>query len=437
MTDRPATPRSPGPRVWCFTTYFAEGLPYTIVRIVTAVFYTDIGMKERYLGYLNFLALPWNLKFLWAPLVDIFGSKRGWMIALQGAITLLLTAIAAINLLAPAAGATEAQLTVLTALFVLLAVVSASNDIAIDGYYLEGLRDPGEQAAYTGYRVFAYRLAMVAGRSGLVAVAAWAATSGRTSGKHAPWAVAFGAAAAVVGATTLFHAWRLPRFEAARAGARRTVREVAGEFGRAFRSYARQERFAVVLAFIILYRIGDEVLFSMVTPFLMRGLGVTKGQYAWIAGIVGAAGAVAGTALGGIWIRRTGLRKAIWPLTLLMNLNIGAYIWLAWASPAPTTTLGLLTIAAVHGYEQVAAGLGTAVLVVYLLRTCRPEFKASHYAIGSAIMSIPSTLFGGFGGLIVERIGYLGLFVLAFAVSIPSMLLLFVVPIRDESGAAG
>jgi PAT family beta-lactamase induction signal transducer AmpG len=422
----------PGPRVWCFTTYFAEGFPYTIVRIVTSVFYTDIGMKERYLGYLNFLAIPWNLKFLWAPLVDIFGSKRGWMLAFQGAITVVLGAIAAVNLVAPASGASEFQLAFLSLAFVLLAFVSASNDIAIDGYYMEGLRDPGEQAAYTGYRVLAYRVAMIAGRSGIVAVAAWAAARMAGAGPHAPWAVAFGVAALAMGATTAFHAWKLPRFEVARAAAGRTARGTIAEFGRAFASYARQDRFALVLAFIVLYRIGDEILFSMVTPFLMRGLGVTKSQYAWIAGIVGALGAIAGTTIGGLWIKRYGLKRSIWPLTLLMNLNIWAYIWLAWRAPSPATTLGLLTIAFVHGYEQVASGLGNAVLVVYLLRTCKAEFKASHYAIGSAIMSLAATLFGGFGGVIVERIGYLGLFLLGFAASVPSMLLLFWVPIRGD-----
>jgi len=422
----------PAPRVWCFTTYFAEGFPYTIVRIVTSVFYTDIGMKERYLGYLNFLAIPWNLKFLWAPLVDIFGSKRGWMLGFQGAITLVLASIAAVNLMAPAAGASEGQLALLSLAFVLLAFVSASNDIAIDGYYMEGLRDPGDQAAYTGYRVFAYRIAMIAARSGIVAVAAWAAARMVGAGPHAPWAVAFGVSALLMGATTLFHAWKLPRFEAAREGAGRTAREALAEFGRAFASYARQERFALVLAFIILYRIGDEILFSMVTPFLMRGLGVSKSQYAWIAGIVGALGAIAGVTIGGLWIKRHGLKRSIWPLTLLMNLNIWAYIWLAWRAPSPETTTGLLTIAFVHGYEQVASGLGNAVLVVYLLRTCKPEFKASHYAIGSAIMSLTATIFGGFGGVIVERIGYLGLFLLGFAASVPSMLLLFWVPIRED-----
>ena len=175
-----------------------------------------------------------------------------------------------------------------------------------------------------------------------------------------------------------------------------------------------------------------EILFSMATPFLMRELAITKAQYSWIGGIVGAAATVAGAMIGGYWIKLWGLRRAIWPLTILMNFNIWAYIWLAWARPSPATTTGVAEIAFVHGYEQLAAGLGSAALLIFLLRTCKPGFTASHYAIGSAIMSLGSTVVGGFGGRIVEQVGYLNLFLIAFLASLPSMLLLIWVPLRDE-----
>src|SRR6185503_12863075 len=120
----------------------------------------------------------------------------------------------------------------------------------------------------------------------------------------------------------------------------------------------------------------------------------------------------------------------------LMNFNIWAYIWLAYARPDPTTTRGIATIAFVHGYEQLAAALGNAVLLVYLLGTCKPEFKASHYAVGSAIMSIPSRLIGGFGGWLVGSFGYPKFFLLGFLLSLPSMLLLFWVPIKEGGHTA-
>lgn len=419
------------PATWVFSTYFAEGLPYGIIRLMSSAFFTDVGLKERYLGYLNFLGIPWNLKFLWAPLVDLIGTKRTWMIVLQALLSLATAGVAAFCLVVSPVPGAMPSLAPVAALFVVLAFLSATNDVAIDGYFQDGIVDPGEQAAWTGYRVFAYRIALILARSGFIGIAAFAAARLAGAGAFVPWAYAFGAAAVSMGCATLYHLAKAPRFEAERQR-RRPWREVLREYGRAFATYAKQERFPIVVLFIVFYKVGDEILFSMNTPFLMRELGVTKGQFAWLSGILGALGAVAGTTFGGIWIRRVGLRRAIWPLTILMNFNIWAYIWLAWEKPAAADPAGLLTIAAVHFYEQIAAGLGSAVLTVFILRTCQPEYKASHFAVGTAIMSLFSTFFGGFGGLIVEAIGYLDMFLLAFFASIPSMLFLFFVPVRDR-----
>ena len=420
------------PGVWVFSTYLAEGLPYAIIRILSSVFFTDIGLKERYIGYLNFLGIPWNLKFLWAPFLDIIGKKRTWMIAVQAGISLLIIGVSYCCFIATHQTDAGLILAIIAGTFVVLAFLSATNDIAIDGYYMEGLTDPKEQAAYTGYRVFAYRLAVILVRSGFVALAAFAAARLGGADKYRPWGYAFGAAAVTMLLVTLFHTWQLPRFEKDRPQAVRSFSGITRDFGRAFSTYFEQEKVALVIIFIITYKIGDEILFSMGTPFLMRELGVTKAQLSWLGGILGALGAIAGTSIGGIWIKKKGLKKAIWPLTILMNFNIWAYVWLAWSLPSAATHFGLAVIAAVHCYEQMAAGLGNAVLIVYILRTCKPEFKASHYAVGSAVMSIFSTFFGGFGGVIVEHMGYLNMFLIAFGASIPAMLLMFWVPIREE-----
>ncbi len=420
------------PGVWVFSTYLAEGLPYSIIRILSSVFFTDIGLKERYIGYLNFLGIPWNLKFLWAPFLDILGTKRTWMIAVQAIITVFIIGISYGCFIAARLTDPGWILALISGTFVLLAFLSATNDIAIDGYYMEGLTDPKEQAAYTGYRVFAYRMAVILVRSGFVALAAYAAASLGGADRYRPWGYAFGAAAATMLLLTLFHIWQLPRFEKDRLPGTRSFSQISREFGRAFSTYFDQERVALVIIFIITYKIGDEILFSMGTPFLMRELGVTKAQLSWLSGILGALGAIAGTSIGGLLIKKKGLKKTIWPLTILMNFNIWAYVWLAWSLPSASTPSGLAAIAVVHCYEQMAAGLGNAVLIVFILRTCKPEFKASHYAVGSAIMSLFSTFFGGFGGVMVEKMGYLNLFILAFLTSIPAMLLMFWVPIKEK-----
>lgn len=479
MADKDTLARNP--KVWCFTTYFAEGLPYMIVRSMTSVFFTDIGMKTRYLGYLNFLGIPWNLKFLWAPFVEIFGRKRSWMIVVQILITLLTLAVAGICVLAARSPDPSLSTSVLVALFIVMAFIAATNDIAIDGYYMEGIADPKEQAAYTGYRVFAYRMSIIFVKYGLVSIAGFTAKSLSTGGEYIGWAWAFFVAGVTMGLFTLYHIVALPRFEVAIKSVK-SVQSVAIEFINSFATYLDistqkskvalssslgisvlafvicnmithqivlsfafallamlaplliQARGAVAISliFIIFYKIGDEILFSMGTPFLMRELHVSLKQIGLMAGVVGAFGSIAGTSIGGIWIKKTGLKKAIWPLTIIMNFNIWAYVWLAWAKPDASSMAGIMTIGAVYCYEQIAAGLGNAVLIVFILRTCKPQFKAAHYAIGSAFMSLFSTIFGGFGGVIVERMGYLNLFILSFLASIPAMALMFAVKIEED-----
>jgi PAT family beta-lactamase induction signal transducer AmpG len=352
---------------------------------------------------------------------------------------------------------------------------------------MEGITDPKQQAAYTGFRVMAYRLSMILARFGIILAVAQVAQTAFDGDLHAAWGCGFAAGALVMAVLTMLHLLKLPRFQQARTRVIGT-REAARDFLSSFASYLEVSRrrslialvsapalglllcpilllfglpivqavtyafafmllallaqarpaIALSLAFIMFYKIGDEIIFSMGTPFLKRFLLVDNTQLAWMSGLLGLVGSIVGTTIGGLWIKRTGLRRAIWPLTLLMNINILAYVWLAWEHPVAndsqgvTDLAGLLVICVVYTIEQIAAGLGNAVLIVYILRTCKPEFKAGHYAIGSAFMSVFSALFGGMGGVIVEAVGYLWLFIIGLLASIPSMALLFFVHIKDD-----
>lgn len=427
-----APPENPRRNIpWVTTTYFAEGLPYMIVRILSGVFFTQLGVKERYLGYLNYLGLPWNIKFLWAPLVDGWGTKRGWQIALQGILAVLTGVVALLSHFAASAEG-GAYLELIAGVFVLMAIVAATNDIAIDGYYLEAIPKREDQALLSGYRVLAYRMSMVFARSGLVAFAAWAMSSATAGTAYHAWALAFSVGAGVLATLAVGHVFLLPRVGT-------PVGDVESQFAKAkrvfvegFLTYLAQPKVSLVLAFIVLYKMGDELLFSMVTPFMLRELKITGEQYAWIAGIVGAAGTIIGAMWGGYLIKKMGLRKAMWPLTIAMNLNIWLYVWLSVAKPDPSTFSGISLIATIHGIEQIAAGLGSAALLVFLLTTCSQQYKATHYAVGSAIMSIPGTLVGGQAGAIVEAIGYTNLYILAFVAALPGMALIPFVPMREE-----
>jgi len=392
-----------------------------VVRFISTVFFTDLGVREALLGFINFFGIPWNLKFLWAPFLDIFQTKRTWMLRMQAAITIAIFAIACFAGFVQS-GIDGSMLKGAAFLFVTLAFLSATNDIAIDAYYMEGLTDKGDQAAYSGLRIMAYRIAVIYARTVLVAIAG-----------VANWFWGFTAGSLTMGALFLVHAFFLPRFEKERQGDGRTLREKLSQFGDAFLTYLRQDRMAIVLPFIIAYPLGDQLLFAMSTPFLMRELGVTKLQIAWLGGLVGAVSAIVGALIGSWWIKKVSLRRAIWPIVLIMNLNIWAYVFLAWYRPSAATTNGLALIAIIHGYENISAGLGNVALMIYLMRLCLPQFKAAHFAIGSAIMSLGANIIGGFSGIIVEHFGYVNLFIMGFFASIPSMILLFLIPLHENS----
>ncbi len=419
-----------------------------LVRYLSSVYLTDIGLKEAYLGFVNFLGIPWNFKFLWAPAVDLFSTRRKWLLWVELLLTFGFAVVALLAVFGPeavksgpvggaaadmAAGAgglvrsasqamaVKATITVL----VMLAFLSATHDIAIDGFYMEAISDPGEQAGYTGLRVLTYRLAVIFVKSVMVALA------GAVS-----WSAGWAGGVVALGLLWAFHSFYLPRPDTP-ARTDTSFGAVARDYGRAFTTWLAQPHAVLILAFVILYKMGDEVLFSMNTPFLMRELGVTKFQLSWVSGVFGTVASIAGSLISAWAIKKWGLRRAIWPLTLAMNLNIWAYIWLAWALPAPGTPTGIAVIAGVHAYEQFAAGLGNAVLVVFIMRTCSAEFKAAHYAIASAVASVGGTLFGGFGGIFVENFGYLNLYLLAFGATLPGMALLGFLRHGKRGRAAG
>jgi PAT family beta-lactamase induction signal transducer AmpG len=406
-----------------------------IVRVLSGLFFTEIGVKERYIGYLNYLGLPWNLKFLWAPLLDGWFSKRAWQVALQLLLGVCTCLVGMLSYFAAGMADQSTYLQIIAVMFIVMAFLSATNDTAIDGFYLEALPSRRDQAAFSGYRVLAYRLAMVFVRSGIVAFVAWMGYGMGGSDKWSAWSAGFllcGVTLLLVGGLHYVYLPMVTHEPAEAGGSDSRLDKARRMFVEGFTSYVQQPSVGLVLAFIVLYKMGDEIMFSMVTPFMRRELAITTEQYAWIGGIVGAAGAILGAMAGGYWIKRVGLKRALWPLTLIMNLNIWLFVWLSVTKPDPATWQGISVIAAIHGVEQIAAGLGSAALLVYLLTTCSQQYKATHYAVGSAIMSIPATFLGGNAGLFVERYGYTWLYVVAFVASIPGMMLIPFVPIREE-----
>lgn len=484
------------PHVWAFTTYFAEGFPYTLIRIVSSVFFRDMKVSLEAIGLTSLFGLPWVLKFLWGPQIDQFGTKRRWLLNTQGLLVLLFLVVA---LLTP-----FPQMIQYIALFLFGgSIIAATHDMAIDGYYMEAL-DKKDQARFVGYRVMAYRIAMMTG-TGIVV----------TIGAVSSWRLAYLSAAAMLGLLFIYHFFLLPRVETPR----RPIHQCLGPlvhpkrsvmlvlavlmilavrwslscgwyenlknhlpflgritvsgwvgvalllllalmalfrnrikqslfndpeafYSRAFLAYMDRGKMGVALAFIILMRTGESMLASMVSPFLVD-LGV-KVHYGWISGGVGLPFSIVGAMLGGWFIARYGLRKTIWPFLLAQNLTNVIYMALALglngyvtmntgaAVPEPIGPFNLFLVASVHAFDQFAGGLGTAVLITFLMRTCLAEFKAAHYAIGTGLMNISGVLSGVMSGFLAQWLGYGWFFGISFVASAPGMALIFFTPFLDE-----
>ena len=407
-------------RTWVSTTYFAQGLPFMLINFLFAAYLTDIGVKEAWIGYLNYFGLAWSLKFLWAPAVDCWGTKRRWLLVVEGALVVgfgLLTLLLVDGPRTAAAANGSGLLQAAIATLAVLAVFAATHDIAIDGYYMEAITDPGEQAAYTGLRSLAFQIAKLFVRSALLALTGWIG-----------WHWGFGVGAIALAILWIFHAIVLPRVEIARTH-RTSMPDAMRGFGRAFLSYLSQPGVPLVLALLVTYKLGDQLMFALNTTFLMREVGVSKSDLAWIGGILGSAALTSGSLASAWAIQKYGWRRTVWPLTLGMNLNIWLYVWLAWsvarAKVDPSHAApGLPVVAFVYSFEQFAGGLGASALIVFALRTCNPGFKAAHYAIATALTSLGGATLGARAGEIVEHIGYTRLFLLSFSVAIPSMLIL-------------
>ncbi|WP_437309413.1 MFS transporter [Sorangium sp. So ce388] len=388
--------------LWISSTYFAEGLPYAIAHKVAGEFFTAAGASLEIIGLVSLYGLPWNLKFLWSPLVDLHGSSRRWLVGAEIALAVILLGLAA--------AADSGALGLVAALFGLVAVAAATHDIAVDGFYLQAL-DKDAQAAFSGLRVGAYRLALLAGAL-LVAFAGWAS-----------FGASFAVAAALLALLAGAHGVGLPR-PAAAARPEAAPGAAAGlrRYAEPFRAFLRQPGIASSLAFILCYRAGDALMFAMSSP-LLKSLGLDTAARGNVGGI-GTVASIAGSTLGGVLIKRWGLARTIFPIAVAQSLAILLYVALAWSRPALPWIVALVTL------EQFIAGVGTAVLVVFLMRRCVDGYKSSHFAIGSALMSVSATFAGSVSGYLAARAGFTAFFAIAFAASLPGVVLSRWVP-RD------
>jgi len=400
--------------VWIVTSYLGEGLPWSVMHQMVTEYLTSIHASLEQIGSTSLLHLGTTLKPIWSPIVDVYGSKRAWMIAMQAALGVAMATLAVF--------AGGESLRIVWVILAGMSVLSAAHDIACDGAYMLGL-DARERALHSGTRQAAFRAAMILGGSGLVWLAGYAGS----------WRLAFGVAGGIMATLALANAFVLPYASAPRPASTPALPAPGGPPTRAFEgptfesrfleaytSFLTQPQAVRVLAFMLLYKIGDVMMFAMSKP-LLRDLGVSTAERGIING-VGTGVFVFGSFVGGIVIARRGLEKTLIPLTYFQNLCIPLYAGMALLRPPIEGIVAVVVI------EQFASAVGTAANMVFLMQRCRGTFSASHYAFATALVGLMSTFSGTASGWIDARVGHPWFFMIAFLCSVPAMGLALVVP---------
>ncbi len=396
---------------WVPVLYFTQGLPYVMVVTVSVIMYKRLGISNADIGlYTSWLYLPWVLKPLWSPFVDLKSTKRKWFLGMQ---VLVAIALLGVGLSIP----TNLFFITTLACFWMAAFASATNDIASDGYYMIGLSEK-KQSFFVGLRSTFYRLAMVTGE-GLIIVGAGFLERYYGDNSKA-WSITMVCTAVLMLLLAVSNFFVTPKFESSAA----IKKEKPTSFSQVFISFFKKPHIGIALAFILTYRLGESQLVKMVSPFLLDhpkdgGLGYSTEALGTIFGTVGVIMLSVGGILGGILISRDGLKK--WMLPMILSLNIPNALY---AILALTKTTNIIAVVATVVFEKFGYGFGFAAFLIYLIYIAEGTSKTSHYAIATGFMGLGMMLPGMLSGFIQEWLGYGGFFVWVLIAGLPALFLL-------------
>lgn len=406
------------PWAWIPTLYFAEGLPYVAVMTVAVIMYKRLGLSNTEIAlYTSWLYLPWVIKPLWSPFVDLIKTKRAWIVAMQAFIA---AGFAGIAFFIP----TDYYVQVTLAFFWLLAFSSATHDIAADGFYMLGLTS-GEQSFFVGIRNIFYRFASIFGQGILVMFAGWmeiGAIHPSTKGNiPLAWSITFYLLAAIFIGLFLYHKYILPRpaSDSPREGL--TAKKLLEDFLLTFVTFFKKKNLGLMFFFLLTYRLGESQLVKIASPFLLDsadkgGLALPTATVGMIYGTIGVIALLIGGILGGIVVSRYGFKAWILPMALAINLPDLLYVYLATATP-DSTWLVSISVA----IEQLGYGFGFTAYMLYLIYVADGEHKTAHYAIGTGFMALGMMLPGMIAGWIQEQIGYTNFFIWVCICTIPGI----------------
>ncbi len=423
----PAPPeRSRSPWWWVPTLYLAQGLPYVLVTSVSGTMYKTLGgiSNAQITFYTSLLAWPWTLKPLWSPVVDLVSTRRRWTWTMQ---IVFAACLAGITLAIPLSRA----FTLTLVCFAVLALASASHDIACDGLYLLA-NSERQQSYFVGIRTTFFRFALVLAQGPLVILAG--VLQARSGSPRLAWSAAMGAMALLVAALALWHQRVLPRPISDRPGEVRRVPQFVREFFATFGSFFRKPGMAAIIPFLLLYRFGEAQLVKVAPLFLLDprtkgGLGLTTIEQGFIYGTMGVIALIIGGILGGVLVARHGLKRWLWVMLFAIHLPDAAFIYLAYLQP---NRLPLIQTAI--AIEQFGYGFGFTAYVMYMLRVARGPHPTAHYAICTGFMALGMMIPGMWSGWLADHIGYRHFFTWVVIATVPSFVVSLWLPLEPEFG---
>ncbi len=397
----------------CVFTGFSSGLPLYLLLNLLPAWLRSEGVDLKTIGFFALIQFPYTWKFLWAPLLDRYrlplGRRRGWMLLSQ--IGLLLS-IGLLGGFSP-----TDQLTPVIWLSAALAFLSATQDVALDAFRREIL-DENELGLGNSVHVNAYRIAgLVPGSLSLILA------------DLLPWGQVFWITAAFMLPGMLMV---LLVDEPAVSGVPKTLRQAVVEPFHEFVGRQGVRGALLILGFIFLYKLGDSLATALATPFYLD-LGFSKTDIGLIAKHAGLWPAVFGGLLGGLWMVKLGINRALWLFGAVQAITILGFAWLAWRGVTSPVGLGdRVALATVIGAECLGVGLGTAAFVAFIARATHPAFTATQFALFTSLAAVPRTFINASAGALVQAMGWVNFFVFCFVLALPGMLLLLKVAPWNE-----
>lgn len=401
------------PWLWVPSLYLTESLPYIIIINVSVVMYKNLGISNADIGlYTSFLYLPWVIKPLWSPILELFGNKKQWFLTMQLILSLTFLGVGLTAQL-------DQFFMITLAFFWMGAFASATNDIASDGLYLIALK-PQEQSFFVGMRSTFYRVGMITGSGLFVMLAGF--LEKKLGDPANAWSWTIIGVSLLMLTLTAFNYLATPNVLE-----KREPKTAQPSFYDVFGSFFSKKNILLSLSFVLFYRLGESQLVKMASPFFLDeraegGLGLSTTEVGFIYGTLGVIALLVGGILGGILISRDGLGKWMMPMVFAINApNIG-YIFLSWLQPE-----NVYFAASVVFIEQLGYGFGFAAFMVFLIFLADGIYKTAHYALATGFMAMGMMVPGIISGYMQEWLGYPGFFVWVVIATIPGFFIAYTV----------